>query len=110
MSTPVVSPLPDLIEQHRAEIPALCARFGVRRLELFGSAATGVFDPARSDFDFLVKFDLGAASDPLEQYFGFKDALEAMLGRTVDLVEDGASANPYFLKSMNKSRRLLYAA
>lgn len=110
MSTPVATALPDLIEPHRAEISALCARYGVRRLELFGSAVTGAFDPARSDFDFLVKFDLGAPIDPLKQYFGFKDALEAMLSRPVDLVEDGASSNPYFLKSMNKSRRLLYAA
>jgi predicted nucleotidyltransferase len=43
-----------LIEQHRREIESLCARHGVRRLELFGSAARGQFDPAKSDVDFLV--------------------------------------------------------
>ena len=59
MSTPVTRALPDLIESHRAEIAQLCARFGVHRLELFGSAATGAFDPARSDVDFLVEFDAG---------------------------------------------------
>ena len=46
-----------LIAEHRAEIAALCRRFGVRRLAVFGSAARGAdFDPARSDVDFLVEF------------------------------------------------------
>jgi hypothetical protein len=44
------------------------------------------------------------------RYFGFKEALEALFGRPVDLVEEGASMNRYFLESLNKSRRLLYAA
>jgi hypothetical protein len=41
---------------------------------------------------------------------GLKEALEALFGRSVDLVEAGASSNRYFLESVNKSRRLLYAA
>ena len=47
----------NLIEQHRSEVIDLCRRYGVRRLELFGSAATGAFEPERSDLDFLVEFD-----------------------------------------------------
>ncbi|MGN6033725.1 MAG: nucleotidyltransferase family protein, partial [Thermomicrobiales bacterium] len=43
-----------LIQDNVQEIRALCERFDVRRLELFGSAATGRFDPAHSDIDFLV--------------------------------------------------------
>jgi predicted nucleotidyltransferase len=110
MSAPAASALPPVIEARRAEVAAICARFGVRRLELFGSAATGAFDPAHSDVDFLVAFDPGRRIDPLEQYFGLKEALEALFGRSVDLVEEGASSNRYFLDSLNKSRRLLYAA
>lgn len=44
------------IEQRRAELEALCRRFSVRRLELVGSAATGAFQSATSDLDFLVEF------------------------------------------------------
>lgn len=110
MSTPLTTGLPAEIESHRADIARLCERFGVRRLELFGSAATGAFDPASSDVDFLVDFDTGKRIGALEQYFGLKEALEAMLGRPVDLVEEGASSNRYFLESVNESRRLLYAA
>jgi predicted nucleotidyltransferase len=45
-----------LIEQHRPEVAALCSRFGVQTLDVFGSAADGAFDATRSDIDFLVAF------------------------------------------------------
>jgi predicted nucleotidyltransferase len=45
-----------------------------------------------------------------DQYFGLKEELEALFGRPVDLAEEGASSNRYFLESVNRSRRLLYAA
>jgi len=110
MSTPVTSRLPAQIESQRAQIAAICARFGVRRLELFGSAATEAFDAVLSDFDFLVEFDGARHIKPLEQYFGLKEALEALFARPVDLVEAGAASNRYFIESVNNSRRLLYAA
>ena len=76
------------IAVHREELAALCRRYGVRRLEIFGSAARGTdFDPKTSDADFLVEFDRGGAHGPLEQFFGFAEALEKLLGRSVDLVE-----------------------
>jgi predicted nucleotidyltransferase len=42
-----------LIEQHRPEVATLCERFGVHSLEVFGSAADGDFDAARSDIDLV---------------------------------------------------------
>jgi predicted nucleotidyltransferase len=79
-----------LIDQHRAEIALLCRRYGVLRLEVFGSAARGPdFDPGRSDADFLVTFTREASRD-LAGFADFKDGLEALLGRPVDLVERAA--------------------
>lgn len=98
------------LEAHREQIARLCARYGVRRLDLFGSAATGAFDRARSDVDLLVEFGPPPGMTPFDQYFGLKESLEALFGREVDLVMSGASQNRYFLDSVNKSRRLLYAA
>lgn len=98
------------IEERRADIVRLCSQFSARRLELFGSAAKSTFDPSRSDFDFLVEFAPSPQLTPFEQYFGFKESLEALLGRPVDLVMDGAPQNPYFMQTVNESRRLLYAA
>jgi predicted nucleotidyltransferase len=98
------------LDAHREDLARLCAQFGVRRLDLFGSAATGAFDPARSDVDLMVEFDPAPGMTPFEQYFGLKEQLAALFGREVDLVMSGASQNRYFLESVNKSRRLLYAA
>jgi len=98
-----------LISSHRAEIEALCCRHHVRRLELFGSTATGEERPD-SDVDFLVVFEplpFGTYSDT---YFGLKEALEALLARQVDLVVDSTIKNPYFRKSVERSKVLLYAA
>jgi predicted nucleotidyltransferase len=88
--TPIVTGfvMHPLIDQRRAEIAALCRRYGVRRLEVFGSAARGVdFDPAASDADFLVDFDPPADMSPLRQFFGLAEDLQALLGRKVDLAE-----------------------
>lgn len=92
-----------------AEVSALCRRYGVRRLEVFGSATTGAFDPQRSDLDLLVEFD----DDPkhlFDRYFGLKESLEALFGRSVDLVTLGALRNPHFISAINKTRQLVYAA
>jgi predicted nucleotidyltransferase len=101
-----------LIAERRSEIAALCRRFGVRRLAVFGSAARGAdFDPQRSDVDFLVEFDShapGALS--LKTFFGFKEALEALFGRSVDLIEPGAMRNPYLKASIEGSREPIFEA
>jgi uncharacterized protein len=101
----------DEIALHREELQALCRRFHVRRLDLFGSAARGDFDPERSDVDFLVEFDRGHPEGlSLETYFGFKEALEALLDRPVDLVEPGAISNPYLKASIDASREVVFEA
>lgn len=97
-----------IIEKHRAKLAALCRRFRVQRLDLFGSAARGDFDPARSDFDFLVEFEPDAPGPALDRYFGFKEALEALLGRPVDLVGKRDMRNPYLRRSIERDQTPLY--
>ena len=99
-----------IIEHHSAELADLCRQFHVRRLDLFGSATGDRFDPATSDVDLLVEFVRGGSLNALDQYFGFKEALEALLDRPVDLVEESAVKNPYLRKSIEESRESLYAA
>ena len=98
------------IAQHRTGIAAICQRFRVSRLEVFGSAARADdFNQATSDVDFLIEFADGAAPS-LQDFFGDKTALEHLLGRTVDLTEPGAVRNPYVLASINRNREAVYAA
>jgi len=98
------------IAARKTEIAELCRRFHVRRLDLFGSAAGGAFDPARSDFDFLVEFDADPQAMSLRTYVGLKEALETLLSRPVDLVEAGAVKNPYLLDSIERTRETVFAA
>jgi uncharacterized protein len=93
----------------QTELAALCRRYDVARLEVFGSAARGTdFDPDLSDMDFLVEFKIGSELPPLEQFFGLAKALEDLFGRPVDLVEPSAIANPYVRSAINRSREIVY--
>ena len=76
----------DIVEKRDA-LATICRRYGVARLEVFGSAARGTgFDRSRSDADFLVTFEPAARND-LAAFSDLKDALEQLLGRSVDLLE-----------------------
>lgn len=97
------------IDGHRRAIRTLCRKFAVQRLELFGSAAGTTFDAVRSDVDFIVDFGAGEQADLFNRYFGLKEALEQILGRSVDLVMAGALTNPHFIDSVNRTRQLVYA-
>ncbi len=99
-----------LIEDKQEELKQLCERFKVRRFELFGSAADGSFDPQTSDLDFLVEFLELQPGEHFNAYFGLLEALQSLFGRPVDLVMTRAIKNPYFLKSVNQTRTVLYAA
>ncbi len=100
-----------LIEDNYEALKALCVQYRVQRLELFGSALTGNdFDSERSDLDFLVEFLPLKQGEYADAYFGLLEAIENLLHRHVDLVMTGAIKNPYFLESINKSRKVLYAA
>jgi hypothetical protein len=98
------------VKEHQGAIEALCRRFGVRRLELFGSAAIGRFDPHSSDLDFLVEFDELQANEYADAYFGLLEELQSLFRRDIDLVVAKSVKNPYLRESIERSRAILYAA
>ena len=93
---------------HREDIARLCRSHGVERLEVFGSAADGRFDSQRSDYDFIATFTPEAQTSIARHYLGLAEALEALLGRRVDLLTDQPIRNPYLRKAVDASRRNLY--
>ena len=99
-----------LIEEHYDEFVEACRRRHVKKIELFGSAATDAFDPERSDLDFFVSFEKSESVNLFNAYFGLQEDLQELFGRSVDLVMDGASKNPYFLAEAAKTRTVVYAA
>ncbi len=98
----------DLIEAHRDAIIALCRQYGVRRLDLFGSAATGAFDAATSDLDFIATFADTEKPGYAHRYLGFAEALEALFGRPVDLLTEGSIRNPYFRQDVEATRQRVF--
>lgn len=92
----------------QADIAALCRRFGVSRLEVFGSASVDGFDPASSDYDFIARFAVQPGVSMGRRFLGFSDALEALLERKVDLMTDRPIENPYLRAAVNASRRPIY--
>ena len=100
-----------LIQDNRKAIEQLCTRFRVQRLEVFGSALTDEgFDQQSSDLDFLVEFMPLEPGEHADAYFGLLEALQDLFGRDIDLVETKAIRNPYFLESVNRNRKEIYAA
>lgn len=103
--------LPEIVTEHLAEVRALCEKYWVKRLAIFGSAVKGTFDPATSDLDFVVEFEGDVFGvDGWNAYFGLKFALEDLFGRNVDLVERAAVRNPFFQQVLELTQRDLYAA
>ena len=95
-----------LIEVNKPMIVELCERFGVRRLALFGSAATGTFDPAASDLDFVVDF-LDWGPGIFKRFFGFIVALEHLFGRRVDMVTEPIK-DPWFRDEVEQTKDVVY--
>jgi predicted nucleotidyltransferase len=79
-------------------------------LELFGSAASGGFDPAHSDLDFLVEFQDLTPTEYARSYFGLLHDLEDLFERPIDLVTVRSLTNPYLLRAIERDRTVLYAA
>lgn len=103
--------LPPLITQHLDEVRALCEKYKVKRLTLFGSAVKGTFDEATSDVDFLVEFF--PEPDPIvagRAQLKFWNELERLFARKVDLVDLSEVRNPYRAASIRRHLFDLYEA
>jgi predicted nucleotidyltransferase len=99
--------LPSEVETRRKQIAEICARLGVRRLELFGSAARGA---TPRDLDFLVDLGERPPAEYAAVYFSLREELEKLFARPVDLVTPPGLANPYFRQRVEQEKTLLYAA
>jgi predicted nucleotidyltransferase len=101
----------NIVERHIQEIAELCRKFGVQRLELFGSAASGSSENVPGDIDFLVfypdDYDVGPW---MSRVFALESALSALLDYPVDLVMDKALDNRWFRREAAKTRKVIYDA
>lgn len=96
-----------LVAKRQDDIAALCRRYHVRRLDIFGSAARGDdFDPARSDIDFIVEYQQEGTS--LGAFLSLRDGLRDLLDRNVDLTMANAVRNPFIRADIDRTRQIVY--
>ena len=96
------------VQLDHAALADFCRKWRIRELSLFGSALRDDFGP-ESDLDFLVSFEPDAGWD-LFQFVDMKDELEALLGKSVDVIEKEALRNPWRKYEILRTRDVIYAA
>lgn len=91
-----VMPIPELIDK----VVQICKKNGVKRLDLFGSFATGTAAPT-SDIDFVVYGcrDIGKLEMDLEEI----DTL-----RKIDIFDYDSIHNEYLLEDIKKYGKQIY--
>ncbi len=90
------------------EVKRLCSTLGVNRLYVFGSATTKDFNE-NSDVDFLISFDENLTIEEYtNNFFLLHEELNKLFGRHIDLVTERTLSNPYFIKSVNETKQLIY--
>jgi len=97
------------LERYISEIITLCKKNKVKNLYVFGSVLTDSFAD-NSDIDLIVDIDSSDPLDYADNYFNLKFALEELLNRQIDLLENKAIKNPYLRENIDNSKTLLYAS
>jgi predicted nucleotidyltransferase len=97
----------NLIENYSKDITELCITHKVKSLYAFGSILTDKFNN-ESDVDLIVDFQQLDVLDYGDNYYELKFSLENIFKRNIDLLEQKAIKNPYFIKTLNQSKKLIY--
>ena len=88
-------------------LSALCRRYGIKELSVFGSAVRGAMRP-ESDIDILVEFEPGVRTG-LIKFETLVEELESLAKRKVDLVTK-QGLKPWVRPQVLKDARVIYAA
>jgi len=99
-----------IIEDNKEQLMNLCEKFDVASMYVFGSASSEGFNEL-SDIDILISFKKDISIEKYtDNYFALHYQLEALLNRKVDLITENSLSNPYFIESVEETKKLLYAA
>ena len=98
------------LESKRDAIAGLCRKYGVVRMDVFGSALRDDFRDGESDVDLLADFGSIDPFELLDAYFDLLDELRVLLGTKVDLVMSDAIKNRYIRAEVDRTKQVLYAA
>ncbi len=97
----------NVIETKKEKLIQLCEAYKVKELYMFGSILTDKFSET-SDIDLLISFSKVELLEYFDNYMDFKEELEKLLHRQIDLVEDQAIRNPVFRSVVDREKQLIY--
>jgi predicted nucleotidyltransferase len=98
-----------IVKNKVRDLQALCKQFRVKRMYLFGSAATDNMKRT-SDIDFLIAFhDSLPMEDYADNYFDLHIMLAELFHRDIDLITEPSLSNPYFIREVERTKELIYA-
>lgn len=103
------NPVSQKLRVSQAKLEALCRKYGIAKLSLFGSASRGELRP-ESDVDLMVEF----LPDSRASLFDFtamqEEFSEALGGRKVDIATPEILRNPFRRDSIVPDLKLIYEA
>jgi uncharacterized protein len=91
------------------DIKQLCEYYKVKSMYAFGSVCTDKFND-NSDIDFLIAFDNLSFDQYTDNYFELHYKLQDLFNRQIDLLTENSLSNPYFIKRIEQTKQLIYAA
>jgi predicted nucleotidyltransferase len=98
-----------IVSENKKQLIQLCTEYSVKTMYVFGSVCTENFTN-ESDIDLLISFDNLSIEQYTDNYFELHYKLEALFGRKIDLLTEKSLSNPYFIKILENTKQLIYAA
>ena len=100
-----------VVAERASELPEICQRYHVARLDLYGKAATADSLTEHDSLSLLVDFQFLPLDNYFDMYFGLLESLEELFGLPVELATTEAMAtNPFFPRSLIANKVKLYGA
>jgi len=100
--------LPIEIENKIDKLNALCNKYGVNKVFVFGSIAKGNFNSKTSDIDLIVELKDLPPIEKGENLMNLWTDLERLFARKVDLLTTLNIKNPYLKNEIENSKFLIY--
>jgi len=97
-----------IISENIEKIKEYCKTYKVKELYAVGSVLTNKFTE-KSDIDLLINFNDIPAEEYTDNYFILHKLFRKIFNREIDLITYKSLSNPYLIKSLEESKKLLYA-
>ena len=94
------------VQFDRSRLADFCRKWKITRMAFFGSVLRDDFRPD-SDVDVMVTYARGIDWSSYD-YFTMREDIEALLGRPVDVVEEGTIRNPIKRRCIYENLEVIY--